>query len=369
MIDLEPAKTARERILNAFYDLLGDKPYQKITVSALISAADVNRSTFYRHFENVEDLLECAADETQKKIVVEPPFPVTDAVSLEQYAKVLFGLAQQYHPCVTRLSGGNGDVRIAYRIAKAVRDRLLQAAKAAGITDANVLRVAEMVSPQLSFYFMSGDIGQPGDVDLPTPEMTFDVTRSMLENVGRLLAKRRGGTDYFHYDLLCAYVKLDAASTESYREISVSQLLSTAGMSRTEFYKYYKNIDDFFEAFENACVYCALYWLMPYFASRTWPDEQALQIFLSKKETRISINKFFIHGRISDYYPKILSLVIQYLGSFIPGGFTEMTMMSFSFYLSEFAYAICSYLTGLTDYAALKQTFDHLQSVRERYGI
>ena len=279
-------------------------------------------------------------------------------------------LTQAFKDCdIDLLSGEHGDVRIAYRIANAVRDRLMQAAKAAGITDANVLRVAGMVSPQLSFYFMSGDIGQPGNVDLPTPEMTFDVTRSMLENVGRLLAKRRGGTDYFHYDLLCAYVKLDAASTESYREISVSQLLSTAGMSRTEFYKYYKNIDDFFEAFENACVYCALYWLMPYFASRTWPDEQALQIFLSKKETRISINKFFMHGRISDYYPKILSLVIQYLGSFIPGGFTEMTMMSFSFYLSEFAYAICSYLTGLTDYAALKQTFDHLQSVRERYGI
>ena len=56
VIDLEPAKTARERILNAFFDLLGDKPYQKITVSALISAADVNRSTFYAHYDNFEDM-------------------------------------------------------------------------------------------------------------------------------------------------------------------------------------------------------------------------------------------------------------------------------------------------------------------------
>ncbi len=366
---MEPAKTARGRIISAFFELLGDKPYQKITVSALIAAADVNRSTFYRHFENVEDLLECAADETLQKIAVEPPFPVADAASLEQYANVMFAQAQKYHPIVTRLSGEHGDVRVAYRIANAVRDRLLTAANAAGITDANVLRVAGMVSPQLSFYFMAGDIPQTDAAEMPAPEMAFDVSRSMLENVGRLLAKRRGGTDYFHYDLLCAYVKLDAASTESYREIGVSQLLATAGMSRTEFYKYYKNIDDFFEAFENACVYCALYWLMPYFETRTWPDEQALQIFLSKKETRISINKFFIHGRISDYYPKILSLVMRYLGHFIPGEISEDVVMRISFYLSEFAYAICSYLTGLADYASLKQTFDHLQSVRERYGI
>ena len=81
---MDITKSARDRIMSAFFELLKDKPYTKITVSAVIALAQVNRSTFYRNFENVEDLMECATDEVTKVIAVEPPFPVTDRASLER---------------------------------------------------------------------------------------------------------------------------------------------------------------------------------------------------------------------------------------------------------------------------------------------
>ena len=366
---MDITKSARDRIMSAFFELLKDKPYTKITVSAVIALAQVNRSTFYRNFENVEDLMECATDEVTKVIAVEPPFPVTDRASLERYGQLIMDLAAEYHQWAALLCSENGKSANGYRIANAVRDQLEAVKQAAGISDPEVDNCINLASPTLSFFFKAGFVFLAGDLSAPQAEIRFDPACSMLQNVGRLLSRRRGGSDYFHYDLLCAYVLLDSKDRQAYRDISVSELLATAGIARTEFYKYYKNIEDFFEAFEDACVYCALYWLTSIWDAHFEITEAQLAVFVNKEKVKMSIAKFFIHGRISDYFPKILSLVLRYLNAHIPGGLHEEEIMIFSFYTTEFAYAICSYLTGLTDYPTLKQTLDHLDGVRARHGI
>lgn len=360
---------ARDRIIKSFFALLKEKPYQKITVSAIIAGAQVNRSTFYRNFENVEDLMECATDEVTKVIAVPPVSPVTDRASLEAYGQHLMDLAAEHREWAALLCSENGKPTNGYRIANAVRERLEEERKAAGVDDPDVVNCINLASPTLSFYFKAGNVPLEGDPSVPQPEIEFDPQCSMLQNVGRLLARRRGGTEFFHYDLLCAYVLLDSKDRQGYRDISVSQLLATAGSARTEFYKYYKNIEDFFEAFEDACVHCALYWIIKLWDAHFMLDEKQLAVFVNKEEVKTSIVKFFVHGRISEYFPKILSLVLRYLNARVPGGLNDEGIMTFSFYTTEFAYAICSYLTGITDYAALKQTMDHLDQVRDRYGI
>ena len=366
---MEPETSARERITAAFLALLADTPYTKIKVSALIAQAKVNRSTFYRYFENTEDLLECTAEALQQKIAVEPPFPVTDVSSLEDYADAIFALAQKHHATVALLGGENGDMAVAYRIAEAVKERLSAAKEAAGITDPAVENCLRMASPTLSFYFITGGVHALGKDRTPlVMEIEYDRSHSMLANVSLLLAKRVGGSPFFHYDLLCAYVKLDASNEQSYRNITVTQLLATAGISRTEFYKYYKNIGDFFEAFEDACVYCALYWLAS-FLKRGWPDEAELKAFIRHDDVKVSIGKFFMHGRITAYFPKILNLVFRFVNGVVPGGLQEDKIISFSYYVTVFAYASCTYLIGISDYASLQKTFAYLQTVRGKYGV
>ena len=48
--------TAKERLSNAFWDMLEHMPYSKITVAALSSQANVNHNTFYRHFGCIDDM-------------------------------------------------------------------------------------------------------------------------------------------------------------------------------------------------------------------------------------------------------------------------------------------------------------------------
>jgi AcrR family transcriptional regulator len=50
--------SARERIETAFWEMLADVPFSKITVSAISSKAGVNHNTFYYHFSSIEDLAE-----------------------------------------------------------------------------------------------------------------------------------------------------------------------------------------------------------------------------------------------------------------------------------------------------------------------
>lgn len=55
-----PEKTmnARERIMQAFRDLVLSRRYDEIHVASIIQSADVSRSTFYEHFKNKDQLLQ-----------------------------------------------------------------------------------------------------------------------------------------------------------------------------------------------------------------------------------------------------------------------------------------------------------------------
>jgi len=55
-MDRRQRKT-REAIFNAFFELMGKKQIDKITVGEIIEKADVGRATFYSHFETKEYLL------------------------------------------------------------------------------------------------------------------------------------------------------------------------------------------------------------------------------------------------------------------------------------------------------------------------
>lgn len=60
----ERYSTAEDAIIEAFFLLLKEKNYEKITVSDVIKKAGIVRSTFYNHYENIPALVEAAEDKT-----------------------------------------------------------------------------------------------------------------------------------------------------------------------------------------------------------------------------------------------------------------------------------------------------------------
>ena len=55
-MDLRVKKTERA-IRKAFYELMLEKPIPKITVKELAERAEINKTTFYAHYETIYDLL------------------------------------------------------------------------------------------------------------------------------------------------------------------------------------------------------------------------------------------------------------------------------------------------------------------------
>ena len=52
------AVRSRRLIRSAFLELLREKAYEKITVTDIVTRADINRSTFYAHYPDVRGLVE-----------------------------------------------------------------------------------------------------------------------------------------------------------------------------------------------------------------------------------------------------------------------------------------------------------------------
>ena len=51
-------KTTKDLILSSLYDLLQEKPYEKITVSAIVKNCGISQRTFYNHFKDKHELME-----------------------------------------------------------------------------------------------------------------------------------------------------------------------------------------------------------------------------------------------------------------------------------------------------------------------
>ena len=70
---------AKDRLENAFWELLSEREYNKITVTDIVRTADVNRNSFYYHFSGLPEL----ADSAILHAVENTPMPgVPDGISI-----------------------------------------------------------------------------------------------------------------------------------------------------------------------------------------------------------------------------------------------------------------------------------------------
>lgn len=62
-------RRTKRNLKNTFILLMKNKPYHSITVTDIVENADYNRTTFYRHFQDKEELVEDLVNEMLVKLV------------------------------------------------------------------------------------------------------------------------------------------------------------------------------------------------------------------------------------------------------------------------------------------------------------
>ena len=59
----------KKAIVDAFWQLLEEKPYSKITVQNIVERCQVNRNTFYYHFQDIPTPVECSIQEWTESVI------------------------------------------------------------------------------------------------------------------------------------------------------------------------------------------------------------------------------------------------------------------------------------------------------------
>jgi len=59
----------KKAIIDVFWQLLEEKPYSKITVQSIVEHCQVNRNTFYYHFQDIPTLVECSIQEWTESVI------------------------------------------------------------------------------------------------------------------------------------------------------------------------------------------------------------------------------------------------------------------------------------------------------------
>lgn len=62
----------KEVIIKTLFELLNEKPQGKITVKDIVERCGVNRNTFYYHFRDISDVVECALKREVDKAFEQP---------------------------------------------------------------------------------------------------------------------------------------------------------------------------------------------------------------------------------------------------------------------------------------------------------
>jgi len=67
--EYKSAIRSRQMIRQAFLELIQEKDVEKITVTDIITRADINRGTFYAHYKDIRDLMEQIGNEIIAKVI------------------------------------------------------------------------------------------------------------------------------------------------------------------------------------------------------------------------------------------------------------------------------------------------------------
>ena len=136
----------RMRIKEAFLQCLREKPVNKITVKEICDLAEINRATFYAHYENPFDLLQRLEEETLDSIREQIDEALASGEDLLE--KVICSLADRQSEGLL-LASSNADPEFSVRISELFQSKYL---------DTMVTRIPRL-SPQerqQAYRFLTG---------------------------------------------------------------------------------------------------------------------------------------------------------------------------------------------------------------------
>ena len=316
LAEKNPPQETEEKIFKAYVQLCETKPYYKIRASEVVKEADINRTTFYRHYTGMPDLILSCYKRYMKQLMSLPAgMTVQTPQDLEAYVESVWNRVMDMQDVVASALHQPGVLRMMIMYGRALSKKLLHYAKKAGFAEPAVVRNIRY-TPYLFvvrlFLALQGEAAI--SPLLSSQQFHFDFTHSIPDNLSHYMETNLGGSSDFHYALFGAYIKLSSRSDED--AITVTNLLETAGISRTQFYLYYKNMEDFRERFYYICFELVIE-LMLYACRRPDPlpeaEVSAMRETIYSAYNQKAVRRLLSTGKIVEYTSYLVAhLEIRY---------------------------------------------------------
>ena len=316
LAEKNPPQETEEKIHNAYLALCETKPYYKIRVSEVVKAAAINRTTFYRHYTGMPDLILSGYKRFMKQLMSLPAgMTVQTPQDLEVYEESVWDRVMEMRDVVASALHQPGVLRMMIMYGRALSKKLLHYAKKAGFAEPAVVRNIRYTPYLFVVRLVLTLQGEAAIFPLlSSQQFHFDFTHSIPDNLSHYMETNLGGSSDFHYALFGAYIKLSSRSDED--AITVTNLLETAGISRTQFYLYYKNMEDFRERFYYTCFELVIE-LMLYVCRRPDPvpeeEASAMRDTIYSAYNQKAVRRLLSTGKIVEYTAYIIAhLEIRY---------------------------------------------------------
>ena len=122
------ARRTRALVEGAFLELMKEKPYTKISVREITEKADINRSTFYLHYQDIYDLLDQveagvtdSVAEAIRRIRREDYVPGKHPFHVQVFQELM-----KHEEIFRILFSKNGDIDFIYKLATTMGDGLYE---------------------------------------------------------------------------------------------------------------------------------------------------------------------------------------------------------------------------------------------------
>ena len=369
-------KNAQEKIHDAYVHLCETKPYYKIRVSEVVKEAGINRTTFYRHYLGMPDLILAMYHRYMRGFLSVPDgMTVASAADLEAYANTVWDRLITRREELLKILDMPGVLQMLVVSGRALQHKLTRLAKKAKLTDPAVFRnisyAPYLLVAQL-FILTKGE--ELLDPQLSAQQQQFDPFLSVPENLSRYMEVHLGGSSDFHYPLFGAYIKLTTVDDEE--KITVTKLLETAGISRTQFYLYYKNLDDFRRRFYYTGFEMAIEIIL-HFCREPEPISEAeaskLRATIFDAYSQKAVRRLLSTGKLLEYGSYIVVHVyLRYLEQLEQdyGSLDEVQKQTLIYYIGVICTLSLWYYLSKIDYAAFcKNAVDAKTIMRRALGI
>ncbi len=119
-MDIRIRKTRRS-IINAFCELRTHQPLEKITVKELCEKAEINKSTFYKHYTDIFDLSSKLETETIEQILENIPHPEYILKKPKEFMEEMLSACFSQSTIINRLFSGSQSGQLILKLNAAIK--------------------------------------------------------------------------------------------------------------------------------------------------------------------------------------------------------------------------------------------------------